>query len=172
MANSNKKGASFERKIANKFSEIFATYTGNEKSFIRNPQGSGAYFGGKNNFRAKQVGANLLHTGDISTPMDFKFVVECKHYKDAPTIKGIITQKIAQWDKWISQNETDAKSSDRISMIIIKYNLIPEIVLIENSFKHSYLPVVGVYKNYNIHTMDDLEHCMATDAEFFFKKDK
>ena len=45
--NGKQKGNRFERDIANMFSERFATYTGIEKAFRRNPD-SGSFFGGSN----------------------------------------------------------------------------------------------------------------------------
>jgi len=140
----NSKGKDFERKIAKLFSKRFKSRTGIDNSFMRNLTGSGAFFGGKNAHRAKTVSDKDLNTGDIVTPLNFNYTIECKHYKTPPSFGGIVKQKILQWDKWIDQVMTDSKTSGKKPLLIVKYNLIPEILLVpetDTSF-YSFTPLM------------------------------
>jgi len=123
------KGSEFERKIAGIMNKAFIEHTGLDKAFIRNIH-SGAWYGGKNAHRAEGVGDKDLNTGDITTPLDFIYTIECKHYKSPPAFKGFIDGKVSQWDTWIDQTEQDSATSGRSSMLIIKYNLVSEIAMI------------------------------------------
>jgi len=140
MARSHIKGSNFERKIARILSNTFKEYTGVEQAFTRNLSGSGAWFGGKNAYRVKRVAKKDLNTGDIVCPINFKFTIECKHYKTAPTLASILKGPIAQWDKWIDQVSSDAKSSGRDAMLIMKYNLTPILVAITEQSANTHFP--------------------------------
>jgi len=132
---SKSKGSSFERKIAQAFNDAFRQYYPENGVIIDKPFSrvlhSGAYFGGVNANRAKAVSERIVDYGDISTPKNFPFVIECKFYKTSPTLKALIDQKNSQWDKWLDQVETDAKNSGLQPMLIVKYNLIPEMVFLK-----------------------------------------
>jgi len=142
MSRSNTKGSDFERKIAKIFSNTFKEHTGVEQAFTRNLGGSGAWFGGKNAHRANKVDEKDLNTGDIVCPMDFKFTIECKHYKTAPTLPSVLKGPIAQWDKWIGQVSSDANASGRDAMLIMKYNLSPISVVITEQSANEHFPTV------------------------------
>lgn len=128
--NGKQKGNNFERKIANIFSDRFAEYTGISQSFRRNPD-SGSFFGGTNAARAETHDTDWAVYGDLICPKAFKFVVECKHYKKAPTFKSLIEQNISEWDKWIKQVQQDAKVCGKDPMLIIKYNNVPAFVMLD-----------------------------------------
>lgn len=126
--NSKNKGNSFERKIANLLSSKFEPVYDKKNSFRRNPD-SGSFFGGMNESRVATHHEAAAHFGDIIAPPDFKFCIECKHYKDPPTIASFIVQHVPQWDKWIAQAEADARKGSKDFLLIIKYNRVPEIVI-------------------------------------------
>lgn len=126
--NAKNKGNSFERKIANLLSNKFEPTYNKSQAFRRNPD-SGSYFGGLNESRMDTHHESSVIIGDIITPNDFMFTIECKHYQSPPNISGLILQSIPQWDKWIEQAENDATKVNKNFLLIIKYNRVPEIVI-------------------------------------------
>lgn len=161
--NSKNKGNTFERKTANALSERFAPYTGIKTSFRRNPD-SGSFFGGGNKSRAETHDTEKASFGDIIAPKNFNFTIECKHYKTAPTMSAMIKQEYALYDKWIEQAENDAAKGSTDMMIIIKFNNVPEFVILSNKFGH--LRHFGRYKEYILVALDE---CLKEPDEFFFK---
>jgi len=129
--NGKNKGNTFERKIANLLSDRFKDYLGIEKGFRRNSD-SGSYFGGTNTYRVEQHDLDNACFGDLMCPKNFKYAIECKHYKSAPLFQSVFAKSITQWDKWIEQSDQDAKNSNKLPLLIIKYNNVPEFVLIRN----------------------------------------
>lgn len=161
--NSKNKGNTFERKTANILSERFAPYTGIEKSFRRNAD-SGSFFGGSNKSRAETHDTDKASFGDIIAPKNFKFTIECKHYKTAPAMAAMIKQEYALYDKWIEQAENDAEKGDTEPMIIIKFNNVPEFVILSNKFSH-----MNHFARYKEYILVSLEDCLKEPDEFFFK---
>ncbi len=160
--NGKQKGNSFERKIANIFSDKFASYTGIEKSVRRNPD-SGAFFGGSNVGRTETHDTDWAVYGDLICPRNFRFSVECKHYKTAPTVNSILKQNIKEWDGWIKQARQDSKTSGKEMLIIIRYNRTETLTLTDpGTIKR--LPVIN-YKEIEVHT---LENMLSQDVSFFF----
>ena len=150
MMNSKNKGNSFERKIANAFSKKFELAFNKTQSFRRNPD-SGSFFGGLNETRIATHHEASAHFGDIIAPPEFKFTIECKHYKDPPPLAAFLAQNITQWDKWIAQAEADATKAKREFLLIIKYNRVPELV-VTNSKAIAGIP----YKGYTVVGLDTL----------------
>jgi len=127
--NGKSKGNVFERKTAIALSARFKTLTGIDSSFRRNPD-SGAFFGGGNKARTDTHNLEHANFGDLICPTNFKFSVECKHYKSPPTFSSIIVGEVKQWDGWIAQCEQDSEKSKKSPLLIIKYNNVEEFVLI------------------------------------------
>lgn len=148
--NGKNKGNSFERKVANLLSDRFEPMLQIKNSFRRNPD-SGSFFGGSNQQRTHTYNLDYAVFGDLICPKNFKFSIECKHYKSPPTFKSVISQNVTQWDKWLQQAEQDATSSNREMSLIVKYNNVDEIVFLRNpiSGKHT------TYLNYCIHLLSD-----------------
>lgn len=157
---SKSKGSAFERKIAKAFNDRFSEFIGIELPFGRNLH-SGAYFGGKNSHRVAKHDKKDVDVGDITIPMNFRYVIECKHYKTPLSLKQLIEQKSAKLDKWIEQNDIDAKSTNKKSMIIIKYNLVPEFVMIEDDLGGSF----AKYKDYYMYSF---KYILNKKEELFF----
>lgn len=162
---SKNKGNTFERKTANLLSEHFAPFTGIEKSFRRNPD-SGSFFGGGNKGRADTHDTEKATFGDIITPSNFRFTVECKHYKTPPSMSSLIKQEYALFDKWIEQAENDAQKGGTESLIIIKFNNVPEFCVLSNKFTH--LKNFGVYKEYILVALEEL---LKEPNDFFFTQE-
>lgn len=148
--NPKNKGNSFERKVANLLSDKFATIYNKSQAFRRNPD-SGSFFGGVNESRIQTHHESSANFGDIITPPDFNFSIECKHYKESPGAVALISQNIPQWDKWIQQAEADARKSNKDFLLIIKYNRVSEIVITSDK------KFPGIrYKNYQVLNLSDL----------------
>lgn len=160
--NSKNKGNTFERKIANLLSERFAAHTGIEKSFRRNAD-SGSFFGGSNQRRTSTHDTSKATFGDIICPEDFKFSIECKHYKTPPTFVSLVNQKCTFIDKWIEQGEQDAKSGDKRLMVIMKFNNVPEMVIVDKGVS-DLTPII----NYGAYSMYPLDDFLAQSDGLFF----
>lgn len=127
--NSKNKGSSFERKISNLFSKRFEEVTGKETAFRRNAD-SGSFFGGSNQRRAVTHDTEKATFGDIICPSNFAYSIECKHYKTPPTFASILKQDCKFIDEWISQGTQDANQAEKKLLVIAKFNLVPEMVIV------------------------------------------
>ena len=108
------KGNSWELEVAK-----FLSSTYNE-SFLRVPS-SGAYVGGKNNFRKAALDQSQLQSkkGDIHPPDTWKhFNVECKSYKDFP-FHQLWYADVKILDSWIQQQHEVEDEGD-LNLILIK----------------------------------------------------
>lgn len=149
--NGKSKGNSFERRIATLLSARFESYTGLKTGFRRNAD-SGAFFGGSNMYRAKQYDLDNACFGDLMCPKDFKFSIECKHYKIAPTFKAIFAKDVKQWDMWLAQAEQDASNAKKSTLLIIKYNNVPEFIFVKEKLA---IPEIIQYKGYYSYLLSD-----------------
>jgi len=151
--NSKNKGNAFERKIANTLSARFLERTGLEKAFIRNPD-SGSYFGGKNESRVDTHDMSKAVFGDLKTPPEFNFSIECKHYKEGPSFAMLVKQDWKVLDGWLAQAGQDSINSGKAFAIIIKYNGVDEIVVVPPEASGGLKPFIS-YKGYPVVTMKD-----------------
>ena len=150
--NGKNKGSNYERKIANLLSERFRDQTGLESSFRRNPD-SGSYFGGQNQKRTETHNLESAAFGDLICPKAFEFSIECKNYKTAPSFKSILLQDNPQLDKWLSQASQDAANSAKKMALVIKFNLVPDFVVLDHKPISINSPMI--YKNFFIVTLID-----------------
>jgi hypothetical protein len=160
--NGKQKGNKFERDIANKLSERFKAFTGIEKSFRRNPD-SGSFFGGTNIQRMDIYDTDYALYGDLICPRNFNFSIECKHYKEAPPLNAIMTQKVKQWDDWLSQADQDAKASNKESLMIVKYNRTETMAFLATPLLT--LDMILKYKDYCVYRLDTV---LEQEDTFFF----
>ena len=105
--NSRKKGNTFELKIATVLNERFKT-----KEFNRSP-GSGAYATTHN------LPEHLKIYGDLITPMNFRFCIECKKGYPKENLYSLYNHSSDFWG-FIAQCEKDSVKSKRIPMVIFK----------------------------------------------------
>lgn len=159
--NSKNKGNTNERRISKLLSSTFYHYTLLESAFFRNAS-SGAFFGGKNQFRTQTHDKDHQEFGDIICPKNFKFTIECKHYKSPPSWKAVSTQQIKQWDTWIAQASQDATNAGKKMLLIIKYNNCDDFVIVADSYD---VPCFGHYKGYNLYLLSDF---LTISIEKFF----
>jgi hypothetical protein len=125
--NSKSKGNGFESKIAKMLSTKFAPM-----KFVRTP-GSGARVGGQNFGALGQFfsdDALKLFVGDVvpvnekDCPKNFKFVIECKFYKDAEKIDGLLSGSSNIY-KWVDVVLDDCKKVDKLGLAVFKWNNTP-----------------------------------------------
>lgn len=164
MVQSKQKGNTFERKISNILSERFQEYTGKEKSFIRNID-SGSYYGASNQSRIDTHSEELHKFGDILAPDAFKWSIECKAYKTAPSVDSILKQKYALFDEWIEQAEQDAINDHKEPLLVIKFNHTEIFVMIKQGCTSIYR---FKYKDYYAYTLDDF---LGYDGDHWYFKD-
>jgi hypothetical protein len=160
--NGKNKGSTFERKIANLLSDKFASVTGVAKGFTRNSD-SGSFFGGTNMSRIKEYNLDLACFGDLKCPNNFKYSVECKHYKTAPSFNAVFSKEVTQWDTWIKQAAQDAENSKKKFLLIIKYNNVPEFVFVNEKLS---LDEVIHYKGYYAYPLSAF---LEQDVNMFFE---
>jgi Holliday junction resolvase len=129
--NSKRKGATFERKIAQTLNERFQT-----NEFSRTP-GSGA-FGSTH-----QLPQHLIVHGDLITPQNFRFTIECKNGYNLEI--DDIFKDSSDFHKFIEQAKNDARrAGNRDWMVIYKKNRRKEIVVVEEK-----IPSLKNYIYYN-----------------------
>lgn len=160
--NSKNKGNTNERRISKLFSSTFFHVTNLESAFFRNAS-SGAFFGGKNQFRTQTHDKDHQEFGDIICPKNFKFAIECKHYKSPPSWKATSNQQVKQWDTWIAQATQDAINAQKKMLLIIKYNNCDDFVIVKDSYNN--IPCFGHYKEYNLYLLSDF--LKLNTADFF-----
>jgi hypothetical protein len=125
--NSKKKGNGNELRIAKLLSEHLAPL-----KFIRTP-GSGAFLGGKN-FSVRQdlfaheamkvfVG-DIVCTNETVFDYDFRFVIECKHYKTPDRLEQLMSGKSLVY-KWIEEVMVDCVKVGRQGIVVFKWNNTP-----------------------------------------------
>lgn len=160
--NSKNKGNTFERKIANTLSKRFQCHTGLAKTFRRNPD-SGSAFGGIN--EAKMVTHDLDKAcfGDIICPNAFTYLIECKHYRQAPSFASLLDENVADWDRWIAQATQDCINAQKKMAVVIKYNNIKEIVILKQL--PAALKCILYYRDHYVVALVDF--LALPDAEFF-----
>lgn len=160
--NGKQKGNSFERKIANLLSETFKDYLGIPNGFRRNID-SGSFYGGSNIDRTLTHSLDYAVFGDLICPRNFKYSIECKHYKTAPSLQAIINQLVKQWDTWLKQAEQDSKASNKEFTLIVKYNNVDEMIFLKNTL-HGKDTIIK-YKQYYIYRLKDF---LTYQPDFYF----
>ncbi len=161
MTLSKQKGNSFERKIANLFSETFEKHTGISNAFRRNID-SGSFFGAKNQKRIETHLTDNACFGDIMTPDSFKFSIECKHYKTPPSFSALVKQEFKLFDTWIAQAKQDAANAEKAMLVVIKFNNVPEFVIVEGADGEAF----ATYKGNSLISMDEW---LKRDITYFFE---
>jgi len=111
---SKSKGNAWELEVAKFLTEIYT------ETFLRIPS-SGAFVGGKNNFRKETLGEAQLQSkkGDIHPPASWKYWnLECKSYANFPFHQLWYTD-VKILDTWIQQQK-DVEDEGDLNLILIK----------------------------------------------------
>lgn len=122
MTNSKRKGNSWERAVVKILNDNFKSYF--NEGFTRNID-SGSFFGGKNkNIESRKIMSDMykvMHAGDVVTPVDFPFTIECKSYsvENAPNMYTILQNDSSVLDEWLKQAKSDAKFVKKKYMIVL-----------------------------------------------------
>jgi hypothetical protein len=147
------KGYGFENQIA----KLFSTWWGIEKSFVRSP-GSGAW--GK---LSKFVGN--CPAGDLVTPDEFPFTIECKKCEDIQLHHILINSEGCSIACWLKKlEEEDCKISGKRPMLIFSKNNWKAYVVVRcnafdklaNLFPKKGDPIHFIWKGYAVFLLDDL----------------
>ena len=173
--NGKKKGNSYERDIANEFSELF------QDTFRRVPQ-SGAIVGGLNrskNLTLRQDAQEIL-AGDIISPAWFPFSIECKNYgeKTGPNMYCILERDDIKREEWIAQGRGDSEFSKKEFLLIIKITRRSEYVMVDwNKFnevlKANNMELPASYIRYHANNIIlDKAHFINNFIRLYFPEDK
>ena len=112
------KGNKFENDTVKVLNEAYDT-----EEFSRTPN-SGAMMGRSNWGKNQGLAENVKRTlgADIIVPDDFKFAVECKHYKDDPNYAQIIKGPDSMLSHWLGECVYDAINLDLNPLLFFKTN--------------------------------------------------
>jgi len=160
--NSKKKGNRAELELTKIFNARFEG-----ENFKRTPS-SGAIFGASNRSRAKNVNEEIISTlaGDIMCPLNFKYSIEHKAYESASFWD--LFNESSNLVKWFKQVETDSSFSNKLPMLIVKYNRKKRICFIKeklNKLDKYFFEKDGWYCYF-------LEDVLKEDDKFFFEENK
>lgn len=113
------KGNEFERAVAAMLNALL-----NTQEFSRAPT-SGAFFGKTNAF--KKAGASdhakLTLAGDLTTPANFRYTIECKNYAHTggPNAYAVMEGRSdGTLDKWLAQVSDDGRFKNKIPCLFFK----------------------------------------------------
>jgi hypothetical protein len=132
------KGNAWERQVADHLTALYG------EKFIRVP-GSGAYVGGKNNFRKEFLHEGQIRNfkGDIVPGQSFpKFNAECKSYADFP-FHQLYSGEVKILESWLGQLLEVADPGD-FSILIMKFNRKGKFIATQD-------PVIAPEQNYSIY---------------------
>ncbi len=150
--NSKAKGGAFERQIAKMLNEQFET-----KEFSRTP-GSGAFA------TTHELPEHITVAGDLITPLNFKFCIECKKGYNDQTIYSLLDYNSKIW-QFIEQCEKDAKKMNKVPMIIYKQDRKDILVITYKDMFTTMIPSITIFKdnierltniNYSIYKLKDI----------------
>ena len=144
--NSRAKGSSFERSIAKILNDRF-----NTTEFSRTP-GSGAFA------TTHTLPAHLKIYGDLITPQNFKYCIECKKGYNKENLYSLYNYSSDFW-KFIDQCEKDSEKCQKIPLVIFKQDrqqtlaIVPYDILYQSN---NYIEIHKENKIYRIYLFNDL----------------
>lgn len=159
--NSRAKGSTFERDIAKKLNEKFET-----TEFSRSP-GSGAFA------TTHSLPDYLKIYGDLITPQNFKFCIECKKGYNSVNQYSFFDYSSELWG-FIEQCKRDADKSGKAGMLLFKQDrrpilaIIPSNIIIPNKYRH-----ITIHKkkdSYNIYYFEELLETL--ELSFWFDSEE
>tara|TARA_R110002020_G_C16178785_1_gene764639 strand:- start:211 stop:747 length:537 start_codon:yes stop_codon:yes gene_type:complete len=133
--NSKAKGGAFERQVANMLNEQFDT-----KEFCRTP-GSGAFA-----TTHQHLPEHITVAGDLITPQNFKFCIECKKGYNDQTIYSLLDYNSKVWE-FVEQCEKDAKKLNKVPMIIYKQDRRDILVITYKDMFSTLIPSITIFKD-------------------------
>ncbi len=151
--NSRTKGNTFERKVCKILNETFQT-----TDFNRSP-GSGAFA------NTHKLPDHLKVYGDLITPSNFKFIVECKKGYNKESIGSLFNSK-SEVNSFIDQAKRDANKINRKWLVLFQQDREKIIAILENDKVFDQCNNVVRYKNIVLLVFDDL--VSLTSKDFWF----
>jgi hypothetical protein len=147
--NSRTKGNTFERGICKLLNERF-----NTTEFSRSP-GSGAFA------TTHSLPEHLKIYGDLITPENFKFCIECKKGYNHLNLYSLYNYSSEFW-KFIEQCEKDSKKCKRIPLVIFKQDRQPTLAIIPDTVEvlsdAKYIEIRN-RKHYRMYLFEELIKC-------------
>tara|TARA_R110000822_G_C15222762_1_gene484441 strand:+ start:368 stop:880 length:513 start_codon:yes stop_codon:yes gene_type:complete len=144
--NSRAKGSTFERSIAKMFNDRFKT-----AEFSRTP-GSGAFA------TTHTLPDYLKIYGDLITPMNFKYCIECKKGYNKENLYSLYNYSSDFW-KFVDQCEKDSEKCQKIPMVIFKQDRQKTLAIVPYNIiykSNNYIEIHKEEKRYKIYLFDDL----------------
>ena len=144
--NSRAKGSTFERSIAKILNDRFKT-----TEFSRTP-GSGAFA------TTHTLPDYLKIYGDLITPLNFKYCIECKKGYNKENLYSIYNYSSDTW-KFIEQCEKDSEKCQKIPMVIFKQDRQKTLAIVPYNIiykSNNYIEIHKEEKRYRIYLFDDL----------------
>lgn len=153
------KGNSWERTIAIYLSDLYG------ESFLRS-SGSGAYIGGKNQYRTEYLHENQIRNfkGDIVPGESFtKFNAECKSYADFP-FHQVLAGSCKQLDTWLDQLMSVADDGD-LNILFVKINRKGKFIAVPSKY-------TWVTDQFMYYTSINQGDWVLVDFDHFFKHNR
>jgi Holliday junction resolvase len=151
--NSRSKGSAFERKICNLFNSTFET-----KEFCRTP-GSGAFA------TTHKLPEHLKIHGDIITPENFKYTIECKKGYNKENLSSLFSSN-SKINIFINQAKRDSIKTNKPFMLIWQQDRSDILCILDKHQYPSYLDFKSlIYKDYIIVRLKDL---LKAEINFWF----
>jgi len=144
--NSRAKGSTFERSIAKMFNDRFKT-----TEFSRTP-GSGAFA------TTHSLPDYLKIYGDLITPMNFKYCIECKKGYNKENLYSLYNYSSDFWN-FVDQCEKDSEKCQKIPMVIFKQDRQKTLAIVPYNIiykSNNYIEIHKEEKRYKIYLFDDL----------------
>tara|TARA_Y100000034_G_C6887027_1_gene407396 strand:+ start:612 stop:1127 length:516 start_codon:yes stop_codon:yes gene_type:complete len=152
--NSRRKGNTFTRKICKIFNERF-----NTKEFCTTP-GSGAFA------TTHTLPDYLKIYGDIITPINFKYCIECKKGYNKENLNSILNYSSEFW-KFVKQSSRDAEKSKKFPLLIIQQDRKPVLAIL----KRIHAPALDSSCDFGEYRMCLFEDLLLEKSNFWFTKD-
>ncbi len=152
--NSRTKGNTFERKIAITLNSRF-----NTDEFCRSP-GSGAFA------TTHKLPKHLQIYGDLITPRNFRFIVECKKGYNKEKLCDFFRQK-SEVRSFIRQACRDSREANKPFLVVFQQDRSIVLTIFKaNGFNYPHLKDVISWEDYIITPLDQF---LTMDDSFFFQ---
>lgn len=154
--NSRAKGAAFENKVAKILNNRF-----NTSEFSRTP-GSGAFA------TTHKLPDHLKLHGDLITPKNFKFIIECKKGYNEQGLHSLLDYDSKIWE-WVEHMETDGHAAQKQPILLMAQDRKPIVCILEfdkslGDTSNPYSILHGERKTYMMLYLEDL----LTQPDHFF----
>lgn len=163
MINSKQKGKSGERELCLILDKRFGE---GKRIFFPTPS-SGAWGGGQNRELREDMSweQKITLVSDIMTPVDFKYVIEHKFYKNVSFYD--LFNPSSNLNDWIDQVESDAAFVGKEPLLVVKTNNKPRFLFVKEKI---FVPKFTYYRkdhHWHCYWLNDF---LELSTDFFFEK--